>query len=414
MSTMTETTLSDMKGGFPPSPKPIQGIPMLQSLIKLLFHLCHCAQTQRLPASVMMNLLFYAAPRDVYAFLTTEAYPDAFAPFPPKVPNVPDYTVCIDNKDHARVWATHAQNKKTQADIVMMNSALANAFLEAMSSQVHASSQQRHLREPNIVFVDLFLWFVNQYGKTTAKDPEAKRQRLAADRHPANGFDTLILRLFTNAAYASSTGYRMNNIDIVDIGLRIIKQCGMYGKEYKAWIAYEPICPRIVETVNTFKTFWAAKITLMNQTTIPASMHGYGMVAVNNDDSVALYRESIANFGAAYAATQEAVRSQGTTIASMQGQMEAMQQYCMVIGQQPPISIYTSQQQQHGRRSMSRRPSTGGKGNPALMSYQQLGGYPGGQHPAKAAHPVQNVQKLELLPYVRRGCQQQPHRHVIS
>ena len=160
---------------------------------------------------------------------------------------------------------------------------------------------------------------------------------MAANWHPTNGFDALILRLFTGAAYASSAGFRMNDVNIVDIGLHIIKQCGMYGKEYKAWIARK--------TVRPFKTFWAANITLVNQTAILASMHGYRMAAVNNDDFVALYGESIANSGAPYAAMQELVKSQGKTIASMQGQMQAMQQYCMVLGQQLPPGIYTSQQQ---------------------------------------------------------------------
>jgi hypothetical protein len=286
---MTETTLSDMKAGFPPLPEPIQGIPTLQSLIELLFNLCRCAQTQRLPSSATMNLLFCAAPRNVYAFLTTEAYPDAFAPFLPKVPNVPNYTVCINNNGRATVHATHTRDKKTQADIVMMNSALANVFLEAMLSQVCASSQQRRLREPNIIFVDLFLWFVNQYGKTTAKGREANWQRMAANWHPANRFNTLILCLFTRAAYASSAGFRMKDINIVNICLRIIKQCGMYGKEYKAWIACKAIRPHIVETVDTFKTFLAAKITLVNQTAIPASMHGYRMATMNDNNSIASY-----------------------------------------------------------------------------------------------------------------------------
>jgi hypothetical protein len=49
-----------------------------------------------------------------------------------------------------------------QADIVTMNTALADVFLEAMLSQVHPSFQQRRLCKPNIVFVNLFLWFVNQ------------------------------------------------------------------------------------------------------------------------------------------------------------------------------------------------------------------------------------------------------------
>jgi hypothetical protein len=94
--------------------------------------------------------------------------------------------------------------------------------------------------------------------------------------------------------------------------------------------------PPYHQDINTVKTFWAAKITLINQTAIPASMHGYGMAAMNEDNSIVLYRESTANFGAAYAATQELVKSQGMTITAMQGQMQAMQQYCMALGQQPP------------------------------------------------------------------------------
>jgi hypothetical protein len=220
-----------------------------------------------------------------------------------------------------------------------MNTALADIFLEAMSVQVRASFQQCRLREPNIIFVDLFLWFVKQYGTTTAEDCKANRQHMAADWHPAEGFDALILRLFTGTAFASSAGCKMNDVDIVDIGLCIIKRCGMYGEEYKAWIACEAIHPHIVEMFDTFKTFWAAKITLVNQTAIPAGLHGYGMAAVNDDNSVVSYGESIANFGAAYAATQELVKAQGTTIASMQGQLQAMQQYCMALQQQPPLAI---------------------------------------------------------------------------
>ncbi len=262
-----------------------------------------------------------------------------------------------------------------------MNTTPADFFLQAMSSQVRASFQQWCLCEPNIIFVDLFLWFVNQYGKMTAKDCEANWQCMATNWRPANGFDALILLLFTGAAYVSSVGYRMNDVDIINIGLRIIKRCGMCGKEYKAWIACKTVCPCIIKMVNTFKRFWAAKITLVNQTAIPASMHGYGMAAVNNDDSVISYGESIANFKAVYAAMQELMKSQGTVIASMQGQLQVMQQYCMALGQQPPPGIYTSQQQQHGCRGTSRRPSTGGRRNPAPTSYQQPGGFPGSQRP---------------------------------
>ena len=105
------------------------------------------------------------------------------------------------------------------------------------------------------------------------------------------------------------------------------------------------------------------KITLVNQTAIPASSHGYGMAAVNNDDTVASYGEAITNFGAAYAATQELVKTQGTTIALMQTQLQVMQQYCTGLQQKPPQTIYASQQQARGGRGYSRcTQSTGGRG----------------------------------------------------
>ncbi len=166
----------------------------------------------------------------------------------------------------------------------------------------------------------------------------------------------------------------MANRDIVDIGLHVIKRCGMYAKEYKVWIARKSKHPRIVKTFDTFKTFWAAKITLVNQTGVAASMHGYGMAAVNNIDSVVLYCELIANFGAAYTATHESVKAHSLTIASMQGQLQAMQQFCMVLQQQqPPPPTYAPQQQQHGRRGLLSRntPDGAGRGYPDT-AYQQL------------------------------------------
>jgi hypothetical protein len=52
-------------------------------------------------------------------------------------------------------------------------------------------------------------------------------------------------------------------------------------------------------------------------------------MATADDESVISYEESLANFGAAYAATQDSVKSQASTIVTLQGQMQSMQQYCM-------------------------------------------------------------------------------------
>jgi hypothetical protein len=111
MSTMAETSLVDMKAGFPSVPKPIQGIPNLQSLIELSFNLCHSAQMHRLPASEAMSLLFCACPRNVYGFFTAEPYQTNFAPFPPVIDAVPDYTGCIDDNNCALKLVKHALDK---------------------------------------------------------------------------------------------------------------------------------------------------------------------------------------------------------------------------------------------------------------------------------------------------------------
>jgi hypothetical protein len=160
-----------------------------------------------------MNLLFPACPCPIYGFFAADAYPDAFAPIPPAVDEVPDYTNCSDENDHATTCANHALNKKTRADIITMNAALTDVFLDTILVGVRAAFQQRRLCEPNIVFVNMFEWFAQHYGTTMAEDRDANRQRMAADWHPGNGFDALTLRLFTDAAYTNAT--RPNMVQLV-------------------------------------------------------------------------------------------------------------------------------------------------------------------------------------------------------
>jgi hypothetical protein len=82
---------------------------------------------------------------------------------------------------------------------------------------------------------------------------------------------------------------------------------------------------------------------------------------MDDETSIASYGESLANFGAAYVATQESMKSQATTMATMQGQLVNIQQFCMAVNQQPPPTIYSPpQQQQHNNCRSNRR--NGGSG----------------------------------------------------
>jgi hypothetical protein len=76
-----------------------------------------------------MNMLFCAASPGLYSFFTNKACPTDFFPFPTKVDAIPDFTTCTSDNKRESLKATHARDRKTRADIVTMNSALANVFL---------------------------------------------------------------------------------------------------------------------------------------------------------------------------------------------------------------------------------------------------------------------------------------------
>ncbi len=175
------------------------------------------------------------------------------------------------------------------------------------------------MKQLNTVFLHMFDWFITKYGQMITKDHKANWQRIAANWHPFNSFELLAARLFIGASYASAARYPMDNRDAIDIGLRIIKRCGMYAKEYKNWILHKNAVPPIVETIDSFKKYWADAIALVNQTAAPASQHGYSMTAVDNNELLAPYGDSLTNFNAMYAAMQEAIKSQVNSLVAMQG-----------------------------------------------------------------------------------------------
>ncbi len=108
---------------------------------------------------------------------------------------------------------------------------------------------------------------------------------MAADWHPSDGFEPLATRLFIGASYASTARYLMNDCDVIDISLHVIKRCGLYSEKYKNWIACKSETPAIVKMIDSFKEYWAHAITLVNQKSIPAMQHGYSMAATDDDAS---------------------------------------------------------------------------------------------------------------------------------
>jgi hypothetical protein len=380
MSALMETSLTSMKAAFPTAPTPIHGVPTLASLINLMMHMCRCLQTQKTPASATKNMLFLAALPDLYSYFTNITHPSSYFPFPKEVDAVPDFSACTSNNERKSLKATHARDRKTQVDIVTMNAALSNVFLANLPKVICETYKPIRMKQPNSVFLHMFNWFITKYGRTTTKDREENWQRMATTWHPSKGFEHLAMHLFIGISYASTARYPMDDRDVIDIGLRIIKHCGMYAKEYKNWILCENAVPPIVKKINSFKEYWADTIALVNQTAVPASQHGYGMTAMDDDALVAAYDDSLANFGAAFAATQETMKNQANSLVAMQTQLSNIQ-LCMNGGQQPPSSGYAPAQQQLMFTNHNKR-NGGGQGNSHGFPQQpnmNYGGTGGGQ-----------------------------------
>jgi hypothetical protein len=261
-----------------------------------------------------------------------------------------------------------------------MNAALSDVFLMYLPKAICKTYKPICMKQPNTVFLHMFDWFITNYGRTTTEDCKENWQRMAATWHPSKGFEPLAMRLSIKASYASAARYPMDDCDVIDIGLRVIKHCGMYAGEYKNWISRENVVPLIIKMIDSFKEYWADAIALVNQTAVPALQHGYGMTTMDDDPLVAAYNDSLANFGAVFAATQETMKNQANSLVAMKTQLSNIQ-LCMNVGQQPPSSGYAPAQQQRTFTNHNKH-NGGGQGNNRGFPQQptmNYGGTGGGQ-----------------------------------
>jgi hypothetical protein len=128
-----------------------------------------------------MNMLFCAVSPGLYSFFTTKAYPASFFPFPVEVDAIPDFSACTTDNERETLKATNARDRKMRADIVTMNAAISDVFLANLPKAIRETYEPICMKQPNMVFLHMFDWFITKYGKTTAKDCKDNQQRMAAD-----------------------------------------------------------------------------------------------------------------------------------------------------------------------------------------------------------------------------------------
>ena len=154
----------------------------------------------------------------------------------------------------------------------------------------------------NAVFRQCFDWFITKYGRTSAKDCKTNRTAMAADWNPAMGFEVLTSRHFRGITFASLSGHPITNKDTVDIGVRVLNRTGLFAKVYKTWILRGDDANNTIDFA-AFKSFWENAVQIAVFISVPASRHGYGMVATEDNASGSL-TDVVSNFSTAYADTQ--------------------------------------------------------------------------------------------------------------
>jgi hypothetical protein len=84
-------------------------------------------------------------------------------------------------------------------NVINMNSALINAFLDLVLVAFKQSYEQIWMENPNSVFCKMFAWFVAKYSCTSADDCKVNYTAMALEWHPSQGLELLVACLFQGA-----------------------------------------------------------------------------------------------------------------------------------------------------------------------------------------------------------------------
>ena len=371
------TTAADMKANFPTKPSPVIGRPTLQELVRILHYIIMCAQTHKSTISPQMNLLYLAVPPEVYSQYTQEAYPAAMYPYPPEVDEVPNYAMAADDNDRARITAQHAADLKRREDVVNMNNALTDTFLDLFEPTYRNAYDRIRMRDPNAVFRDVFQYFLTHYGRTTADDRWNNKERMAADWQPSDGFESFIDRINSGIQCALFSFHPIADADVVDIAERVITRCGLYPEEMKRWIARDGTAGNDDQekTWYRFQIVWAQAIaTCDDSTSTTAGQHGFGMNMSDAQQDDTSFDTSLTNFSDAHQQTQAAINSltqqnqalqnqHQQQMSQMQQQMNSIQQMMMFAANRRPVMMPTMPTYQQPSNNQRNRRSNNNNNN---------------------------------------------------
>ena len=187
--------------------------------------------------SKKMNLLYVAVDPSLYTHYSAgEAYPTNKYPFPAKVDEVPDFSVCNNDTDRTTAKIMHAILLKMCNNVVNMNAALINALLSLIPTAFKLLYEQEWMMDPNAVFHQCLTGSSQSMDVLPPKIVKPIIQQWPPTGTPQWKFEVLTSRLFCGITFASLSGHPITDKDTVDIGVRVLNHTGLFAEEYKTWI----------------------------------------------------------------------------------------------------------------------------------------------------------------------------------
>ena len=251
-----------MRTGFPTPPEPTLGAPNLFILNDLLQYICKCSLKEDELAIVAVDPGLYTL------YSAGEAYPTNDYPFPAEVDELPNFSVCNNNNDHAAAKITHAILLKMRNDNDNMNVALINTLLSLIPMAFKLLYEQEQMMDLNAVFRQCFDWFVTKNGRTSAEDRETNRTAMAADWHPSMG-----LRYSPHASSAASPSRASWVIQSPTKTLLTSASVSSTAHDSSPRNTKHGSYEAMIPTMR-FKSFWENAVQIAAFTSVPVSQHG--------------------------------------------------------------------------------------------------------------------------------------------
>ena len=229
----------------------IAGHPRCHSLMSLLSELT--AQLRRIPCEYSDNgYLFLGIPEADYLLLTGEQIAPPMQP--PDFPQLDPNGTEAQHRQVQLMWDKQFAQWNTVKNINL-------ELIEAARSAMEPSYARSSVTLVGTTNTNVFLeWFNNLFGKwgiPTPEDIEINDRRMKAPWDPATrDFEDVLRQIEDSAIFARLIRKPKSDHDLLNAGLLVVKGCGMFANEVKAW----NLLPEADKTWANFKTFFSEQL----------------------------------------------------------------------------------------------------------------------------------------------------------